>query len=93
VRIAFFRTKLYRRESSSCEAILMRAIFAIVLSVIALGGCNQDNDVTGSVATCARQLYTPYNPKDMKQCVAACIACERGITTTCTTSCTLKGAR
>ena len=48
----------------------MRAIFAIVLSAIALAGCNQDNDVTGSVESCARQLYTPYNPKDMKQCVA-----------------------
>jgi hypothetical protein len=71
----------------------MRATLAIVLSAIALAGCNQDEDVTGSVATCARQLYTSYNPKDMKQCVAACIACERGITTTCTTSCTLKGAR
>ena len=73
----------------------MRAIFAIVLSAIALAGCNQDNDVTvtGSVESCARQLFTPYNPKDMKQCVAACIACERGVVTTCTTSCTLKGAR
>jgi hypothetical protein len=29
----------------------------------------------------------------MKQCVAACIACERGVTTTCSTSCTLKGAQ
>jgi hypothetical protein len=28
----------------------------------------------------------------MKQCVAVCIDCERGIVTTCTTSCTLKGA-
>jgi PBP1b-binding outer membrane lipoprotein LpoB len=71
----------------------MRAMFAIVLSAIVLAGCNQDNDVTGSVESCAKQLYTPYNPKDMKQCVAACIACERGTTTTCTTSCTLKGAR
>ncbi|MBU6457930.1 MAG: hypothetical protein KGQ48_10360 [Bradyrhizobium sp.] len=71
----------------------MRAIFAIVLSAIALAGCNQDNDVTGSVENCARQLYTPYNPKNMKQCVDVCIACERGIITTCTTSCTLKGAR
>jgi PBP1b-binding outer membrane lipoprotein LpoB len=71
----------------------MRAMFAIVLSAIVLAGCNQDNDVTGSVESCAKQLYTPYNPKDMKQCVAACIACERGTTTICTTSCTLKGAR
>ena len=29
----------------------------------------------------------------MRQCVAVCIACERGVTTTCSTSCTLKGAR
>jgi hypothetical protein len=29
----------------------------------------------------------------MKQCVAVCIACERGVVTTCSTSCTLKGAR
>jgi ferritin-like protein len=53
----------------------------------------ENNDVTGSVDACARNLYTPYNPKDMKQCVAVCIACERGVVTTCSTSCTLKGAR
>ena len=33
----------------------MRAIFAIIISAIALLGCNQDSDVTGSVETCARQ--------------------------------------
>ena len=71
----------------------MRATFAIVLSAIALAGCNQDEDVTGSVATCARQLYTSYNPKDKKQCVAVCIACQRGVMTTCSTACTLRGAQ
>ena len=71
----------------------MRALFAIVFSAIALAGCNPDNDVTGSVESCAKQLYTPYNPKDMQQCVGACIECERGVTTTCSTSCTLRGAR
>ncbi|MBU6464702.1 MAG: hypothetical protein KGK01_11805 [Bradyrhizobium sp.] len=70
----------------------MRAIFAIMFSAIALAGCNSDNEVTGSIESCAKQLYTPYNPKDMKQCVGACLACARGIVTTCTTSCTLKGA-
>ena len=38
-------------------------------------------DVTGSIS-CARKLYSAYNPKDMKQCVGACIACDRGVTTT-----------
>ena len=71
----------------------MRTIFAILLCAAALAACTPDNstDVTGSI-DCANKLYTPYNPKDMKQCVAACIACERGVTTTCSTSCTLKGA-
>ncbi|XIA66520.1 hypothetical protein ACFIOY_11340 [Bradyrhizobium sp. TZ2] len=73
----------------------MRAIIAIVLSAVALAACTPEsnNDITGSVGNCARKLYSQYNPKDMKQCVAVCIACERGVTTTCSTSCTLKGAR
>jgi hypothetical protein len=72
----------------------MRAIIAIVLSAAVLAACKpENNDVTGSVDTCARNLYSPYNPKDMKQCMAVCIACERGVVTTCSTSCTLKGAR
>ena len=73
----------------------MRGIIAIGLAAAALAACTPEsgNDVTGSISDCARRLYTPYNPKDIKQCVAACIACERGVTTTCSTSCTLKGAR
>jgi hypothetical protein len=72
----------------------MRAMIAIVLSAAALAACSPDNsDVTGSINDCARKLYSAYNPKNMKQCVAACIACDRGVTTTCSTACTLKGAR
>jgi hypothetical protein len=70
----------------------MRATIFIILSAAALAACTPDNDVTGSIGNCARNLYSPFNPKDMKQCVGACIACDHGITTTCTTSCTLKGA-
>ena len=73
-------------------AVNMRAIIAIVLAAAVLAACTPDNDVTGSIGACAARLYSPYNPKDMKQCVGACIACERGVTTTCSTSCTLKGA-
>ena len=71
----------------------MRVIIAIVLSAAALAACTpESNDVTGSVGDCARKLYSAYNPKDKKQCVAVCIACERGVTTTCSTACTLRGA-
>ena len=72
----------------------MRAIIAIVLAAAALAACTPEkNDVTGAIDPCAKKLYSPYNPKLMKQCVAVCITCERGTTTTCTTACTLKGAR
>jgi hypothetical protein len=72
----------------------MRTIIAIVLSAALLASCTPEsnNDVTGSIDSCTRRLYSAYNPKDMKQCVAVCIACERGVVTTCSTSCTLKGA-
>ena len=72
----------------------MRAIIVILLSAAVLAACQPEsnNDVTGSIGNCTRKLYSAFNPKDMKQCVAACIACERGVMTTCSTSCTLKGA-
>jgi hypothetical protein len=73
----------------------MRVVIAIVLSAALLAACtpeNSSNDVTGSIDNCARKLYSQYNPKDKKQCVAVCIACERGVTTTCSTACTLRGA-
>ena len=75
----------------------MRVIIAIVLSAAALAACTPENsgkaDVTGSIDNCARKLYSKYNPKDIKQCVAVCVACERGVTTTCSTACTLRGAQ
>jgi len=75
----------------------MRVIIVIVLSAAVLAACTPENsrkaDVTGSIDNCARKLYTQYNPKDIKQCVAVCIACERGVTTTCSTACTLRGAQ
>lgn len=74
-------------------ALHMRAIIAIMLSAAALVACTPDNDVTGSIQECAGKLYSSYNPKDINQCVRVCIACERGVTTTCSTACTLKGAR
>ena len=73
----------------------MRTIVAIMLSAVVLTACTPDssNDVTGSIDNCARKLYSAYNPKDMKQCLAVCLACQRGVVTTCSTSCTLKGAQ
>jgi hypothetical protein len=49
--------------------------------------------VTGATGSCAAKLYRPFNPRDLKQCVDVCIRCDRGVTATCSVSCTLKGAQ
>jgi hypothetical protein len=70
---------------------MVRAAGLIVLAVL-MASCSPDSDVTGTTNKCATNLFASYNPKDFKQCVAACVKCENGVTTTCATSCTLKGA-
>jgi hypothetical protein len=63
-----------------------------VLFVITLAACSPDAEMTGSTNNCATDLYPSYNPKLLNQCVDVCIKCNHGNTTTCSTSCTLKGA-
>jgi hypothetical protein len=59
-----------------------------------LAGCwNDASDSDAQRLQCARKQYADFNPKIMKQCVDVCIACERGNVTTCSTSCTMKGAK
>ena len=65
----------------------------LAVAVVIAACSQQDPDSTGSIDDCARNLFPSYNPKIYDQCVAVCKQCKHGITTTCTTSCTLKGAR
>jgi len=69
-------------------------LVAVIIFALMTAACDQGQDITGStpVSTCPLRNYS-YNPRDMKQCVNACKACDRGTTVTCSTSCTLKGAR
>ena len=62
----------------------------LLLSVLA--GCWSDSAPTDA-ARCAANLFPSYNPKNREQCIAACIKCEKGVVTTCATSCSLKGAK
>ena len=48
---------------------------------------------TEATNKCATNIYPSYNPKVLEQCMDVCIKCDRGVTTTCATSCNLKGAR
>ena len=64
-----------------------------VLLAMTLAACSPETEVTGSANKCVTDLYPSYNSKLLDQCVDVCIKCKRGNTTTCSTSCTLKGAR
>jgi hypothetical protein len=70
---------------------MLRSIGLIAMAVVVVS-CSPESDVTGTANKCASKLFPSYNPKDLKQCIDACIKCENGVTTTCSTSCTLKGA-
>ena len=65
-----------------------------VLAALAFvaAGCFREGETTGSISSCAKELFPDYNSKVLDQCVAVCKKCDRGITSTCTTSCTLNGA-
>lgn len=72
----------------------MRRLVVLIGAALLMISCSQEEDVTGSIHDkCATGLYSGFNPKAMDQCVAVCLRCDRGTTTTCSTSCTLKGAR
>jgi hypothetical protein len=71
----------------------MRRLTILVAIVLVVASCSPQEEATGSTNKCATDLYPSYNPKVRDQCVAVCIKCDHGNTTTCSTSCMLKGAR
>jgi hypothetical protein len=71
----------------------MRRFAALATFALVVAACSPEGEATGSTNKCAAELYPAYNPKVMDQCVAVCKKCDRGTPITCTTSCTLKGAR
>ena len=73
----------------------MRRFVVLIATALLMISCTPDEEVTtGSIhSKCAAELYQSYNPKALDQCMAVCIKCDRGTRATCSTSCTLKGAR
>jgi hypothetical protein len=71
----------------------MRRFAALLPICLFIASCSPDGDVTGPTNSCAAKLYPSYNPKVLEQCIGVCTKCELGTMTTCSTSCTLKGAR
>lgn len=51
------------------------------------------SDESGAALACTARLYSPYNPKNLEQCMTVCMVCSAGVKTTCSTSCKLRGAQ
>ena len=71
----------------------MRGLSSMAALGLLLSACSQTEDMPPELRTCVRKLYANYNPKSLDQCTAVCLACLKGIETTCATSCNLRGAR
>jgi hypothetical protein len=74
----------------------MRRLALVIAMALVVSACNQGDEAhnpPGPNDACARNVIPGYNPKVFDQCVAVCKQCERGVTTTCTTACKLRGAQ
>ena len=71
----------------------MRTLVLCLLAATLLTGCSDEPEYTDQQRACIAKLYKDYDAKQMSQCVNVCKSCMGGNTTTCTTSCNLKGAR
>jgi hypothetical protein len=70
----------------------MRTLSLCLLAAAFLTGCSNEPEYTDQQRACIAKQYN-YDAKQLSQCVNVCKSCMGGNTTTCTTSCNLKGAR
>jgi hypothetical protein len=84
-----------RPKKGRAGQIIVAAMVA-ALAVLGIGFyflLPDEPPVSAEMQACAAKLYSSYNPKNLEQCIAVCRACGNGVKATCSTSCTLKGAR
>jgi hypothetical protein len=50
-------------------------------------------DEAGPSLACRARLYSPYDPRNLEQCMVVCMICTAEVKRMCSTSCMLTGAR
>ena len=71
----------------------MRTLGLFILAATLLADCSAEPEYSDQQRACIEKHYKEYDAKQLGQCVNVCKSCMGGSTTTCTTSCNLKGAR
>jgi hypothetical protein len=71
----------------------MQSVAVLLAGALLFVSCSPDSGSADSASSCAAKLYPQFNPKSLNPCVDFFTRCNRGTATTCSTSCTLKGAR
>jgi hypothetical protein len=70
----------------------LRTYCALLASAVVVANCSKEPEYTDRQRACIAQRYATYDATKFSQCLDVCNACMSGTTTTCTTSCKLKGA-
>nr|WP_210311897.1 hypothetical protein [Afipia massiliensis] len=73
--------------------LLMSAVVCLLIVAFAVMRSLGNAEQPQASFACATKLYSTYDPKNLEQCMAVCVACSAGVKTTCSTSCKLRGAR
>lgn len=64
---------------------------ALTAVVTMMASCSKEPEYTDRQRACIAGRYSKYDATKFDQCVDVCEQCLAGTTTTCTTSCKLKG--
>lgn len=72
--------------------LFMVTLLGLITGAFVLSQTWNSEQPAASLA-CAAKVYSSYDPKNLEQCMAVCMACNNGLKTTCSASCALKGAR
>ena len=70
----------------------MRKLILCIIAAVLLADCSNEPEYTVQQQACIARQYKVYDRKQLDQCLNVCKSCMSGTTTTCTTSCKLKGA-
>jgi uncharacterized protein YcfL len=70
----------------------MRTLILCIIAAVLLAACSNEPEYTDQQQACIARQYKIYDRKQIDQCLNVCKSCMSGTTTTCTTSCKLKGA-